>query len=431
MAKYKTTVTEKDGTKSSGYIENGRSYYDSGKEINAGASVTDAQGKTWTKGGDTSTADKASTTTYDNNSSWEANGRTYVGGIDVGPAGTKIDTSNSAAAINAGITSNNSGGGGGSSSGNPYEKYYQDAMDNYNKMNEQIVEMNKLAVEQGVNRLEAQKDNIEQATEDSAREAYIRQMQSERVLPQQLAYKGANGGLTETARMGIKADYENSMNDIHKARINSIKEIDNAIAELKTTGDLATVEQVLANNQQALTAYMNMLDKGVGYNQWAAEYSAGRIDKADANEYRDKVYRDSLIQQEIDNKLNQDKLALSQDELKLKQDELAYSKSKKYEDDTAKKLATNYYNLANQINKMYTTNEVGKNSGDNVIVDDGNGGYMINPNISRGSYLDLIIARAIDSANNGTMSQEQAKQFLLDLGISENDITRVASYYIK
>ena len=54
MARYNTTVTKKDGTKVSGYIEDGKSYYDNGTSISAGDSVVDAQGKTWTKGGDTS-----------------------------------------------------------------------------------------------------------------------------------------------------------------------------------------------------------------------------------------------------------------------------------------------------------------------------------------------------------------------------------------
>lgn len=54
MARYNTTVTKKDGSKVSGYIEDGRSYYDDGTSISAGDSVVDAQGKTWTKGGDTS-----------------------------------------------------------------------------------------------------------------------------------------------------------------------------------------------------------------------------------------------------------------------------------------------------------------------------------------------------------------------------------------
>lgn len=54
MAKYNTTITKKDGSKASGYIEDGKSYYDNGTAISAGDSVVDAQGKTWTKGGDTS-----------------------------------------------------------------------------------------------------------------------------------------------------------------------------------------------------------------------------------------------------------------------------------------------------------------------------------------------------------------------------------------
>lgn len=54
MAKYDTTITKKDGSKVAGYIEDGKSYYNDGTSISAGDSVVDAQGKTWTKGGDTS-----------------------------------------------------------------------------------------------------------------------------------------------------------------------------------------------------------------------------------------------------------------------------------------------------------------------------------------------------------------------------------------
>jgi hypothetical protein len=414
--KYKTTVTEKDGTQKSGYIENGRSYYDDGKEINAGASVVDAQGKTWTKGGSTETK-----TTPSYNDTWEANGRTYVGGVDVGPAGTTVDTTNSASNINTAIGVNNSGGG---SSSNPYEKYYRDAMDNYGKLNEQAEEMNRLAVEQGVNRLEAQKQGVEQAAEDSAREAYIMQMQNERVLPQQLAYKGANGGQTETAKIGIQTNYENNVNNINRTKINAIQEIDNAIADLKTTGDLKTVEQVLANNKAALDTYMTLLDKGVGYNQWAMQYTADRIDKADANRYRDQAYRDSMALQEIQNGLDERAMAL-------KEQEYAYNKAKDEEETARKiadeKLATNYYNLATNINQMYSGNTVGKESGVDVIVNDGMGGYTINPNISRSSYLDLIIARALDS----NMSDEEVKEFLHGLDINDAEISRVASYYLK
>ena len=67
--RYKTTVTESNGTTSSGYIEDGRSYYDDGREINAGASVIDAQGKVWTKGGsanNTNTVDMINAAIYQN-----------------------------------------------------------------------------------------------------------------------------------------------------------------------------------------------------------------------------------------------------------------------------------------------------------------------------------------------------------------------------
>ena len=297
-------------------------------------------------------------------------------------------------------------------------------MDNYGKLNEQAEEMNRLAVEQGVNRLEAQKQGVEQAAEDSAREAYIMQMQNERVLPQQLAYKGANGGQTETAKIGIQTNYENNVNNINRTKINAIQEIDNAIADLKTTGDLKTVEQVLANNKAALDTYMTLLDKGVGYNQWAMQYTADRIDKADANRYRDQAYRDSMELQQIQNGLDERAMAL-------KEQEYAYAKSKDEEEAARKiadeKLATNYYNLATNINNMYASNTVGKDAGVNVIEDDGMGGYRINPNISRSSYLDLIIARALDS----NMSDEEVKEFLHSLNINDAEISRVASYYLK
>lgn len=51
MAKYKTTITKKDGSTTSGYIENDKGYYDDGTELSAGDSIIDAQNKVWTKGG--------------------------------------------------------------------------------------------------------------------------------------------------------------------------------------------------------------------------------------------------------------------------------------------------------------------------------------------------------------------------------------------
>ena len=237
----------------------------------------------------------SSTPSY--NQTWESGGRTYVGGVDVGPAGTKVDTSNTSSLISAGTASNNSykPNYGQTSTEkveyNPYEEAYKEAMDRYNKLNDQIAEQNRLAVEQGTQRLEAQKGNINQAAEDNARQAYIMQMQAKKALPQQLAGQGATGGTTETANLGIQTAYQNTLNDINRNKVNSIQEIDNAIADLKTTGDLATVEQVLANNQAMLNSYMDMLNKGVNYSQWAAQYSSN----LESNAYADTLNKAKLM----------------------------------------------------------------------------------------------------------------------------------------
>lgn len=486
MAKYKTTVTEKDGSKSSGYIENGKSYYDDGREINAGASVVDSTGKTWTKGGTTTTTSTSgsknkggsSTPKYE---SWESGGRTYVNGIDIGPAGTKIDTSD--AAINAAYSGayggaygnpNKYGDMGDELKYNPYEdqiEYYKNA---YNDLEKQIRERNRLAVEQGTNRLNAQKSNINQAADENARQAYVQFMQSQKALPQQLAVQGASGGATETAQLGLQTNYQNNVNSINQNKANRLQEIDNAIVDLQNTGDLSTVEQVLANNQAALDAYMNNFDKGVSYNQWANQFNANRQDTMADLAYRDKVYADNMAQQQLENEWYERNYNDSK-----KQEEtnrvisllengmvdanyastllgipvsqlnefVNYIKgARNLELKNTQSLINNrnsgggnggntndapignsYYDLATQINNQYANNATGKNAGEAVIVDNGNGGYMINPDISRGSYLDLVIARAFDS----NMSDNEVKTFLNNLGISDSEISRVAAYYLK
>ena len=249
-SKYYTTVTESNGTKSDGYIQDGVSYYNNGTPINAGASVVDSTGKTWVKGGDPD-------------------------------AGLSIDAYKAKNGV-SGASSNsykpNYGDMGDEIAYNPYEEAYRESQRRLEEMEAQIREQNRLAVEQGTNRLNAQKANINQAADENARQAYVQYMQSQKALPQQLAIQGVSGGATETANLGLQTAYQNNVNAINQNKANRLQEIDNAIVDLQNTGDLSTVEQVLANNQAALDAYMNTFDKGVSYNKWANEYNAGRID---------------------------------------------------------------------------------------------------------------------------------------------------------
>jgi hypothetical protein len=244
--RYYTTVTESDGSKSNGYIKDGVSYYTNGNPINTGASVTDSTGKTWTKGGTTTPVVEE---------------KEY----------------------------------------NPYEEYYREAQNRIEEMEAQIREQNRLAVEQGKNRLNAQKSNINQAADENARQAYVQYMQSQKALPQQLASQGVSGGATETANLGLQTAYQNNVNAINQNKANRLQEIDNAIVDLQNKGDLAMVEQVLANNQLALDTYTSAFDKGVGYNQWANQFNANRQDTMTDQAYRDKVYKDQMAQQEKEN----------------------------------------------------------------------------------------------------------------------------------
>lgn len=98
MARYNTTVTKKDGTKVSGYIENDRGYYNDGSAIGAGDSIVDKQGTVWTK------PDTASI---------GAGGTGSGTGAGAG-TGSGTGTPSAADLISQAIRDNNSGGGGGS-----------------------------------------------------------------------------------------------------------------------------------------------------------------------------------------------------------------------------------------------------------------------------------------------------------------------------
>lgn len=148
---------------------------------------------------------------------------------------------------------------------NPYKEAMAEMQDRYDKLAEQQQATNAAAIKQGTQRLESQKYGINHAYDDSARQAYIANMQSKKNLPQQLAYSGATGGATETANLGLQTNYENNINNINMNRANALNDIDNAIIELQNNGNLQAAQQALDNSQQALAAYQNLLSGKINY----------------------------------------------------------------------------------------------------------------------------------------------------------------------
>lgn len=160
----------------------------------------------------------------------------------------------------------------------PYSNdiYNSNVGNKYKAMNEQISNMNASAVKQGIDNIEAQRDNIVKGYEDQARQNYIAYKQSEKALPQQMASQGLTGGMTETSNLQLATNYQTNNNNINVAKQNAMQELDNAITDLKNTGNLQTAQQILENEQSALNAYLNFYNNGVAYNQWQTEFNANQ-----------------------------------------------------------------------------------------------------------------------------------------------------------
>jgi hypothetical protein len=140
---------------------------------------------------------------------------------------------------------------------------------------------------------------INQNADEMARQAYVLSRQNAKVLPQQLASRGMTGGATETAQLGLQTNYENNLNNINTNRYNAINSVDTAVTDLKNQGELSYAEQTLANNQAALNAYRNMLDKSVGYDQWQANFGADRDDTKWNQDYQ--TGRDAINDERYNN----------------------------------------------------------------------------------------------------------------------------------
>lgn len=368
---------------------------------------------------------------------------------------------------------------------NPLEEQYRQLQEAYKRQEELLREQNRLAVEQGVNRLNSQKESINQSADENARQAYIMHMQAQKALPQQLASQGITGGATETANLGLQSTYQNNVNAINQNKMNALQDIDNAIVDLQNSGDLSMVEQVLANNQAALDAYVNNLDKQIANNQWTQQFNANREDTATEQAYRDKVYADQMAQQQLENQWYEQsyKDAQKREEtnriitllengmynpetasalLGVPVEQLSafvdyIEKARALELNNTQSLISNRNsgssgssgssgNGGGTVNTPYKStdtsiaNYINGQLGKNVIEYDStnkqyglaysldNGNTNLNSQQVYSWYKDPIIQKVLIGVNDGDLSPNEAQQFLLNLGYSNSDIQRVKDY---
>lgn len=133
---------------------------------------------------------------------------------------------------------------------NALDDYYKEMMADMRRQQREAEREMRRKINQGVNKLEAQKPLLENQFQDSAQQAYIQYMQSQKKLPQMLAAQGLSGGASESSMVGLESDYGNNVNTLRDSYNQALRDIDSDIADLRASGDLAIAENAGTYSQK-------------------------------------------------------------------------------------------------------------------------------------------------------------------------------------
>lgn len=103
---------------------------------------------------------------------------------------------------------------------------------------------------------------IEQAAgsyEDAARRAYISSMLSRRNMDQELAASGVYGGMADSQRIALEADYQNGLTDLESQYSDTVAQIRQAITSAQLAGDAQGAEQMANYLSQLQSQYAQYL----------------------------------------------------------------------------------------------------------------------------------------------------------------------------
>lgn len=155
------------------------------------------------------------------------------------------------------------------------QNQYNNALSAYQAQQKANEDKLRAQINQSVTEREAGKGVAKQRFTDSGRSAYIQNQMAQKNLGQQLSAQGLNGGVSESSRVALDAQYGNAYNGYQRDYNNSIDQIDKDIAGIRSKGDLAIADN--ANNYanliaQAKNQYNSQLAENEGnYNAKLAE----------------------------------------------------------------------------------------------------------------------------------------------------------------
>jgi len=240
------------------------------------------------------------------NQSWQINGATTNGYTSEAYNGKLPDNVN----VSSGSYYNdlpNSYYGSSNNTSNIYQQMYDQQLKAMQEAQRQAEEAQRLAVERGVNTLNAQRAGINQKTDAALNQAYINDQLGNRNLTQQMKSQGLTGGLTESSMLDKRAAYENVLNDTRLAGNNALNQIETDISNLKTTGDLNIANNASEYGLRLVDLLGSNLDRQVAQMNAdrAYNYQVGRDSVAD-NRYNQQWNYNVGRDQVTDNRYNQE-----------------------------------------------------------------------------------------------------------------------------
>lgn len=139
-----------------------------------------------------------------------------------------------------------------------------------------------------------QKDSINLNYDDAVKSARASYLQTQKLLPQQLAAQGISGGASESAHLKLSNNYMNNVYNLEKQRADALKSIDDAImsATYNTEAQKANAENTYAQmaydisrdtrdyfaNQRNINADRNINYEQYEFNKALSFASAGNFD---------------------------------------------------------------------------------------------------------------------------------------------------------
>lgn len=180
----------------------------------------------------------------------------------------------------------------------PQRTYLDDMRDQYQKMYDEAVKANDAAAKAAAERAQAQVNEGIGSLGDSYgnlnKQLYRDYMESLRVLPQEMAARGYNGGMSESARLGLDTAYGERLNENEAARIAAEAELRQQAADAEYQANAAR-DQANAEAQQNL--YANFMNLMIQQQNDAAQRAQNMAQYGDFSGYLDLGYTQDQIDQ--------------------------------------------------------------------------------------------------------------------------------------